>query len=179
MLLERRELASATTPRAAGLIRLLSSKQGQTALKSCTRESIGKLREKLGEPLGLHEVGGGLLVASSVASARKLEDLEQLAIEHEEDFSWIDRSEAEELVPWLDGSKVRKFTLLPNESFIDPYLLAASYAKESRQHGAVLKTECEVKGLLKIGHQITRVRTREGSISAGCFIDAAGFRGEK
>ena len=60
-------------------------------------------------------------------------------------------------MPWQDGSKVRKFTLIPNEAFIDSYLLVASYEKAARQHSEVLKTECEVTGLLKTGHQITGV----------------------
>ena len=45
LLLERRELATATTPRAAGLIRNLNPKQGQTALKTHTKEAIGLLGE--------------------------------------------------------------------------------------------------------------------------------------
>ena len=40
LLLERRELATATTPRAAGLIRNLNLKQGQTALKTHTKEAM-------------------------------------------------------------------------------------------------------------------------------------------
>ncbi|MEO1837775.1 MAG: FAD-dependent oxidoreductase, partial [Candidatus Lambdaproteobacteria bacterium] len=78
LLLERRELATATTPRAAGLIRNLNLKQGQTALKTHTKEAIGLLCEELEESLHWHQVGG-LLVAESEANILHLEALERHA----------------------------------------------------------------------------------------------------
>ena len=78
LLLERQGLASATTPRAAGLIRNLNLKQGQTALKSYTIEAIGLLSEELEESLHWHQVGG-LLVAESEANIKHLENLERHA----------------------------------------------------------------------------------------------------
>lgn len=173
LLLERRELATATTSRAAALITRVRRERGQTAIMSRTRESIEGLGEELGEPLELHEVGG-LQVAASDASVAKLEDLERLAGENGEEFFWIDRAEAEAQVPWLDGSTAHKFALLPRDAFIDPYLLATAYAKAAQQHGAEIRTGCEVTALEKTGQRVTGVQTREGSIHAGCVIDAAG-----
>ena len=72
LLLERRELATATTPRAAGLIRNLNPKHGQTALKTHTKEAIGLLSEELEESLLWHQVGG-LLAAESEANILHLE----------------------------------------------------------------------------------------------------------
>ena len=74
LLLERRELASTTTPRAAGLIRNLNTNHGQTALKTHTIEVIELLGEELEEPLHWHQVGG-LLVAESEANISHLEAL--------------------------------------------------------------------------------------------------------
>ena len=74
LLLERRELASATTTRAAGLIRNLNTNQGQTSLKTHTIEVIELLGEELEEPLHWHQVGG-LLVAESEANISHLEAL--------------------------------------------------------------------------------------------------------
>ena len=119
LLLERRELASSTTPRAAGLIRNINPKQGQTALKSYTIESIGLLSEELEESLHWHQVGG-LIVAESEANIKQLEDLERHAIKLRKNFCWIERTEVEDLVPWLDTSKPNKFALLPDDGFIDP-----------------------------------------------------------
>lgn len=173
LLLERRELATATTPRAAGLIRNLNLKQGQTALKTHTKEAIGLLCEELEESLHWHQVGG-LLVAESEANILHLEALERHAFKLGENFRWIERTEAEDLVPWLDASKANKFALLPDDGFIDPYLLATFYAKAAKKHGAVLKTDTEVTALQKSGNRITGVQTPQGKISAGCVIDAAG-----
>ena len=103
LLLERRELASATTPLAAGLIRNLNTNQGQTALKTLTIETIELLGEELEEPLHWHQVGG-LLVAESEANISHLEALEKHAFEPGGNFRWIERAEAEEMVPWMDAS---------------------------------------------------------------------------
>ena len=81
LLLERLELASATTPRAAGLIRNLNHSQGHTALKTHTIDTIELLGEELEEPLHWHQVGG-LLVADSEANISHLEALEKLSLIH-------------------------------------------------------------------------------------------------
>ena len=173
LLLERRELATATTPRAAGLIRNINLKQGQTPLKTHTKEAIGLLCEELEECLHWHQVGG-LLVAESEANILHLEALEKHAFKPGGDFHWVERAEAEEMVPWLDASKANKFALLPDDGFIDPYLFAQFYARAAKKHGAVLKTGIEVTALQKSGNRITGVQTLQGEISAGCVIDAAG-----
>ena len=173
LLLERRELATATTPRAAGLIRNLNLKKGQTPLKTLTIEAISLLGDELEETLQWHQVGG-LLVAESEANIMHLETLEKHAIEHRQKFQWIDRTDAEEMVPWLDGSSAGKFALLPDDGFIDPYLFTQFYARAARKHGALLKTGIEVTALQNSGNRITGVQTLKGEISAGCVIDAAG-----
>ena len=173
LLLERLELASATTPRAAGLIRNLSPSRGQTALKTHTLETIELLGVELEEPLHWHQVGG-LLVAESEANISHLETLEKYAFKPFGNFQWIERDDAEEMVPWLDASKANKFALLPDDGFIDPYLFAQFYARAAKKHGAVLKTGIEVTALQKSGNRITGVQTPQGEISAGCVIDAAG-----
>ena len=173
LLLERRELASATTPRAAGLIRNLNPNQGQTALKTHTIKAIEFLGEELEEPLNWHQVGG-LLVAESEANILHLEALEKHAFKPFGNFQWIERTEAKEMVPWLDTSKANKFALLPDDGFIDSYLFAQFYARAAKKHGAVLKTGIEVTALQKSGQRITGVKTTQGEISAGCVIDTAG-----
>jgi len=173
LLLERLELASATTPRAAGLIRNISPSRGQTALKTHTIETIELLSEELEEPLHWHQVGG-LLVAESEDNISYLEALEKSAFKPFGNFQWIEKTEAEEMVPWLDASKANKFALLPDDGFIDPYLFTQFYARAAKKHGAVLKTGIEVTALQKSGNRITGVQTRRGKISAGCVIDAAG-----
>ena len=173
LLLERLELASATTPRAAGLIRNLNLSRGQTALKTHTLKTIELLSEELEEPLHWHQVGG-LLVAESEANISHLEALEKHSFKPLGNFQWIERAEAEEMVPWLDASKANKFALIPDDGFIDPYLFAQFYARAAKKHGAVLKTGIEVTALQKSENRITGVQTTQGDISAGCVIDAAG-----
>ena len=73
----------------------------------------------------------------------------------------------------MDASKANKFALLPDDGFIDHYLLSIFFAKSAKKHGALLKTNIELKVLQKSGKWITGVETPQGEISAGCLIDEA------
>ena len=107
LLLERQELATATTSKAAGLIRKIGGKKEQIPLHQLTVEAIDLLSEELNEPLPWNQ-SGGLLVAESSSSLSNLVDLQKLAIAHDEKFEWIERSEAEDLVPWLNVDSTKK-----------------------------------------------------------------------
>ncbi len=173
LLLERRELATATTSMAAALLTRVRSTPGQTALMTRTRESIAALDAELEEPLQVHRVGS-LHVAASAASVAGLDTLRQLAAECDESFEYVDQAVAERLVPWLEVSTAEACALLPDDAFVDPYLLAKAYAEAARRHGASLRTGCAVTGLLRSGNRITGVRTATEELEAGCIIDAAG-----
>ena len=165
LLLERREVASATTPRAAGLFININTKKGQTALKNYTIKSLGLLSQELEESLHWHQVVG-LRVVESETNIKELKALERHAIKLSESFCWIERAEVEDLVPWLDASKANKFALLPDDGFIDSYLLATFFADSAKKHGPLLKTNIEVTELQKSGNRITGVETPRGEISA-------------
>ena len=108
LLLERLELASATTPRAAGLIRNLSPSRGLTALKTHTLETIELLSEELEEPLHWHQVGG-LLVAESEANISRWRSLRSMPLNLLEIFNGL-----KELMQrnWFRGWMLQKQTSL-------------------------------------------------------------------
>ena len=115
------------------------------------------------EPLHWQQVGG-LLVAESEANISHLEALEKHSFKPFGTFQWIERAEAEEMVPWLDASRANKFALLPDDGFIDPYLFAQFYARAAKKNGAVLKTGIEVTALQQSGNRITGVQTTQSEI---------------
>ena len=173
LLLERRDLAAATTSLAAALITRVRSQPAQTAIMTRTREAIELLGEELGEPLALRQTGG-LHVAASPASVASLEAYADLAAAAGEELRWIDRGEAEERVPWLDGAAGERFALLPGDAVIDPYSLAVAYAAAAKKHGAVIETGRTVTDLRVSGGCVTGVVVDGEVIEAGCVIDAAG-----
>ena len=68
LLLERNELASAASSRAAGLILQASTKVSKTPLVKRTRDTIPILEEELGESVGFHNVGSLRIAASEELS---------------------------------------------------------------------------------------------------------------
>ena len=169
---ERRELAAATTSRAAALLTRVRTTASQTALMTETRRAIDLVQEELGEPLGVSAVGS-MHVAASETSEASLLEFAQLAGACREEIHWIDRADAKERVPWLDTSETRRIGLIPGDAFVDPYLLATFYGRAARARGVEFHTASEVLGLVRDGDRVTGLRTVEGEVSAGCIIDAA------
>ncbi len=173
ILIERGEIGTASTSRAAGLLTRVRTKAGQTALAQQTRQAIAELEEELGESVGVRKVGS-LHVAASEGRSAGLEDLRRVAETCKEPFATIDRAEAEQRVPWLDAGDAMDLLMMPDEAFVDPYLLASFFARAARQRGVEVRTAETVIGLVREGQRVLGVRTEKETIHAGCTIDAAG-----
>jgi 4-methylaminobutanoate oxidase (formaldehyde-forming) len=170
---ERQGLAAATTSRAAALLTRIRLKPGQTALGTETRRAIEELEEESGSSLEQHRVGS-LHIAASPQTQAGLEELAAAAAEHSEPFEWIDPEETFKRIPWLQTERELRVGFMPEDSYLDPYQLAMTYAGAAKARGVEFLLETEVTGLMRSGDRITGVRTAGRDIEAGCVIDAAG-----
>jgi 4-methylaminobutanoate oxidase (formaldehyde-forming) len=173
VVLERNELASAATSKAAALLTRLRSKPEQIPLVLRTYAAIAELETELGEALGLRRTGSLHLAASAIRLA-ELERLgaiaERFGLAHE----WIPARQAERLVPWLNAGTALGRLYLPDDAFIDPYVLATAYGRAARINGAVIRTGVAVTGLLHAGGRVAGVRIPNGELRARWVVDAAG-----
>ena len=173
LLVERNEMASAATSRAAGLLLQVTTKSANTVLAKLTRETIALLEDELGDTAGFHDVGS-VRIAASEERAR---DLDAMAFDAERrgiPLIWLDEQEARDLVPWLDPSAARRIAFLPGDGYVDPYLLTMAYLKAARLHGAVIRPRTPVVDVLTEKGRVIGVETPDGRISGGCVVDAAG-----
>ncbi|MDP6539829.1 MAG: FAD-dependent oxidoreductase [Planctomycetota bacterium] len=173
VLCERGEVGAATTSRAAALVSGVRSDAAQTALALETRRAVAELREELGDDLALHEVGS-LHLAASPESERTLEELSGRARKCGEPCEWLTPAEASSRAPWLRTVGVTRVAYLPRDGFIDPYLLAAAYARAARARGVEIRTGVEVLGISIEGGRIRGVTTSAGDLSVPLVFDAAG-----
>ncbi len=173
LLLERNELASAASSRAAGLILQVSTNTAKTALIRRTCSTIQTLSEELGEDVGFHAVGS-LRLAASEARVRDLEDMAAEAECHGIPFEWLRAEDAEARVPWLDISNLSKVGFLPTDGYVDPYLLSMAYARAAGTRGVELRPRAAVEDIIVSDGAVAGVTTATERIECGSVIDAAG-----
>ena len=173
LLIERRQIAEANTSRAAAL---LTRARVKTCLMPLVRETyqvIAELEEQLGETLGLRQVGS-LHVATSPATKYELNELVEIARQAGLDAHWIAPQDAEAMTPWLKLEHGAWTAYMPEDAFIDPYVLTHAYARAAQHNGAIIWQNTAVTEILRSGEQIVGVNTALGFVASPIVIDAAG-----
>jgi len=173
LVIERNELASAASSKAAGLILQATGKAPQTPLVKLTRDTMALLEEDLGETIGFHGVGS-LRLAVSAAREAELLSMERDAASHGIPFQQLSCQDARDKAPWLNSSTAHRITLFPTDGYVDPYMLSTAYGRAARKHGAQVRTRTAVNDLILSSGRISGVRTASGDIFGGSIIDAAG-----
>ena len=161
LVLERNELASAASSKAAGLILQATSKPSNTPLVKLTREIIPKLEEELGDAVGFHDVGS-LRIAASESRVQELKSVEQNARANGIPFEHLSKVEVGIKAKWLDASSSHRYTFFPGDGYVDPYLLSQAYARAARQRGATMRTRTAVRDLVIQSGQVVTVRCTAG-----------------
>jgi sarcosine oxidase, subunit beta len=173
LVLERNELASAASSRAAGLILQATTKSSKTALTQLTRETIPRLEDELSEDIGFHAVGS-LRIAASDQYMTELQAMERDASERNIPSQRLTLRQATAMAPWLKPPNDSDILYMPSDGYVDPYQLSMAYARAARRRGAKIRTQIAVTGLLMENHRVIGVATSGGNISANTVIDAAG-----
>lgn len=173
MLLERNELASAASSRAAGLVLQSSTKGSKTPLAKRTVDTIPVLEDELGESVEYHKVGS-LRIAASEDRAAELETMACDASKWDVPVQWPNAAEVGKMVPWLDTGIVHRTLFLPTDGYIDPYLLTMFYIRAARARGVVVRPRTDVRDVLMGEQEIVGVMTDAGQIGCGTVIDACG-----
>ncbi|WP_337660260.1 NAD(P)/FAD-dependent oxidoreductase [Anderseniella sp. Alg231-50] len=173
LVVERNELASAASSKAAGLILQSTGKAPQTPMVRLTRETVAQLEEDLGETIGFHDVGS-LRIAASSAREAELRGMERDAESHGIPFQHLSQHDARIKAPWLNSTVAHRITLFPTDGYVDPYMLSTAYGRAARKFGAHIRTRIAVNDLIRISDRVTGVRTASGDVSGGSVIDAAG-----
>lgn len=173
LLLERNDLASAASSRAAGLILQSSTKFSKTPLAKLTVDTIPVLEEELGERVGYHEVGS-LRIAASEDRVAELDAMARDASKWDIPVRWPSTTEVGTLVPWLDTSTILKTAFLPTDGYIDPYLLTMFYIGAARARGAVVRPRTNVRDVLMRNSEVVGVITDTSQIACGSVVDSCG-----
>jgi len=172
-LVEKHDIGSQTSPRAAGMVSCARKSDLMTALIKLAVEKIKRFKQETGQPLDwVHS--GSLKIARRPEDAAVLEgDLargRRLGL----DVECLSPREAHRLNPFLEADGVVAVLRVGDDMYFNPAQVAVGFARGAQAGGATLLPHTSVIRVLIEGDEVTGVETDQGSIRAPVVVDAAG-----
>jgi len=173
ILLERLELATAASSQAAGLMFTISSKPAVDRLSRVTFKVIDALEEQLGDCLDFHRVGS-VRFAETEKSRSSLEALCARAQPEGVSAEIVNEAWLSENLPWLTVGSDTLSVFFAGDGYIDPYRLAAAYARAAKQSGVRVETGVAVKSITFDSKRMAEIQTPRGIIQCEKVVVAGG-----
>lgn len=173
VLLERAELGSGSTCKAAGGVRAQFSDELNIALGARSLQAFTRFGARPGQEIDLHQVGYLFLLSTPedvTAFERDVKRQNDLGVTSR----MIDAAEAKELSPLIDTDGLLAAAFSPEDGHCTPESVVLGYATAARRHGARLFTNVTVTAIDTAGDEARTVITNGGGIQAGTVICAAG-----
>jgi len=174
VVLDRYAPGSQTSPRAAGLFKLIQGDELRTRLARLAIDTVLGFSEETGVPLAV-ERSGSLLIARTEAHAalllREAEHSRRWGVELE----LVDTTEVRRLAPYVEPNEIRAACWIPGDIYIDePASLLGAYQEAAAKRGVAICGHVPVTGIRARAGEVAGVVTASGEIAAPVVIDAAG-----
>jgi len=173
LLLERNELGSGSTSRAAGGVRAQFSDRANIEISLRSLQLFDDFGVRPGQDIDLRKVGYLFLLTddeSVTTFERNIVLQNSLGVPSR----MISATEAKTLNPLIETDDVIAAAFSPSDGLATPDSVVAGYARAARRHGATLRTGIDVVGITSEAGRITEVRTSAGTVTTSCVICAAG-----
>jgi 4-methylaminobutanoate oxidase (formaldehyde-forming) len=172
-LLERHDVASQTSPRAAGLTQQIRSDSLMTNLAMRSVAKIERFAADTGETLGFHQSGSIKLARTRAFVDQIDEEVERgqalgLEIRH------VTPAEAERLAPFLHAESALAAWHNTSDLYLEPVDLPRAYVRAAEKLGAAILPHTPVTAIGTRDGAIDRVLTDRGEIRTSVVVDAAG-----
>ncbi|MFI8297729.1 NAD(P)/FAD-dependent oxidoreductase [Streptomyces nigra] len=173
VLVERDELASGSTSKAAGGVRAQFSDELNIRLGARSLAAFARFEQDTGYDIGLHRVGY-LFLLSTPEDVTAFEAAVGLQNSLGVPSRMIDPAEARELSPLISTDGLLAAAYSPDDGHCTPESVVHGYAAAARRHGARILRHTTVTGIERHGDRITGVTTNAGRIATDTVICAAG-----
>ncbi len=173
VLIERAELGSGSTSRAAGGVRAQFSDALNIQIAQRSLEAFRRFGTRPGWEIDFKR-SGYLFVLSREADVSEFEASVALQNRLGVPSRMLSSDDARALCPLLAGEDILAGSFSPQDGHVTPEAVVQGYAFAARALGAHLRVGCEVTGIDTDGEQITAVRTCHGTIATQVVICAAG-----
>jgi glycine/D-amino acid oxidase-like deaminating enzyme len=172
-LLDQHEIASQTSPRAAGLTSQIRKSALMTRIAMMAVEKIERFEEETGEPLVYYQPGA-LKIARTPAHEAQLKAEVERGRRFGLELELISPAEAKRKMPFLETSGIRAVTYSPRDLYLEPGQIPRGYARAAEKLGAMILPHTRVTGISLKNNEVRRVLTDKGAIDTAVVIDAAG-----
>ena len=172
-LIERNTIGSGNTSLAASILTKIRSKPAIIPLVEETFRAMDCLNQEIENNLNIQKVGS-LHLAASEASIEALDKLTFIADDFNICHSEVTVDEIQKMVPWLNTDEIQMASYMPDDAFMDAYVLTNAFAEAAKKQGAVIQQYTNVEGLITNGNHVVGVKTKDGNIETDVVVDAAG-----
>jgi len=173
VLLEREQLGSGSTCRAAGGVRAQFSDALNIEIAQRSLRAFRDFARRPGWEIDFKQVGY-LFVLSSEADVAEFERNVRLQNDYGVPSRILSPAQARELCPLLAGDDILAAAFSPEDGHLTPEAVVQGYAYGARALGAHIRVGCEVLEIGASGGEITEVITTRGAIRTGTVVCAAG-----
>jgi sarcosine oxidase, subunit beta len=173
VLLEADQLASGSTSKSAGGVRLQFSDEINIALALRSLDAFERFADRPGADIGLRQVGYVFLLTDP-ADVTTFEHSVALQNAMGVPSRMISAAEAGRLSPLANVDDVLAATICMRDGHATPDAVVSGYAIAARRLGVAIITQCPVVGIDVDGNAITGVRTAKGTISTSTVVCVAG-----
>jgi sarcosine oxidase, subunit beta len=172
-LIERAQLGSGSTSRAAGGVRAQFSDALNIQIAQRSLAAFRAFARRPGWEIDLEQVGY-LFVLARPSDVERFERSVALQNEYGVPSRILTAAEVRALCPLLEGDDILAGAFSPEDGHATPEAVVQGYARAARAHGARIRTGCELLEIKTSGGEITEVVTALGSIRTDTVICAAG-----
>jgi glycine/D-amino acid oxidase-like deaminating enzyme len=172
-LVDKHEIASQTSPRAAGLTSQIRQSELMTRLATTAVDKIKNFTIETGEPMKYFQ-SGSLKIARTPEHRQQLQRDVELGQKLGVDIDFVSPARAKQLMPFFEPVGIQAVTYVPGDLYLEPGQLPRGYAKATARLGGVLLPNTAVTGFAAEGGAVTKVITERGEIRTSIVVDAAG-----
>ena len=127
-LIERNTIGSGNTSLAASILCKIRSKPAIIPLVEETYRAMDCLNQEIENNLSIQKVGS-LHLAASEASIEALDKLTFIADDFNICHSEVKVDEIQKMVPWLNTDEIQLASYMPDDAFMDAYVLTNAFAE--------------------------------------------------
>ena len=174
VVLDRFAPASQTSPRAAGLFKLVQADETLTRLAGMSVEIVTGFEAGTGVAMP-HVRSGSLLLARTPAHAGLVRAEAAAARRWGVELEEVDAAGARRLAPYLAGDDFLAAWHVPDDIYVEePATLLAAYRTAAERLGVEVVGRTPVTGLMIRGGRVAGVTTPRGEVRTERVVDAAG-----
>jgi sarcosine oxidase subunit beta len=173
LLVEKNELASGSTSKAAGGVRANFSDELNVAIGARSLNLLADFGTRPGQEIDLHRPGY-MFALTRPEDVALFERSTEIHREFGVRSDMISAAEAHRRNPILNVDDVLAASFTPDDGYCTPESVVMGYASGARRHGATVLTQVAATGIDVDGGEITAVHTTAGTVRTSAVVNCAG-----